>query len=234
MSSTSHNNHHHQHDNDKNNTDEQLARDMQLAFELQDKEEEQSATAAAIAAAGGGTASNYNWNVKYMLFVSCTLDHAHDVTLLVDTGASSSAMSLDMATNLGLLSKLNRNVYGSAMGVGSSNIVGILENIEVVFHGHVEFRLCFMVLDSPTLPCCILGLDQMRKYKCQIDLDGKELVFGGKGGVSVPFLPPSQARQVAQQMMIATQIVPITTRQQEQEEAHRNTLGGILHSFFRF
>jgi hypothetical protein len=221
-------------------TDEQLARDLQLALDLQAKEEQSAAITTATTTANDNNNNNNNINAKYMLFVSCTLDNAHDVKLLVDTGASSSAMSLDMAQNLGLLSKLNRNVYGSAKGVGSSNIVGILENIELIFqhNKNLEFRLCFLVLDSPTLPCCILGLDQMRKYKCQIDLDAKELVFGGKGGVTVPFLPQYQAQQVAQQMLAKSERSTTTSRKEQEQgeimDPFSSTWEGIVNSFFRF
>jgi hypothetical protein len=37
-------------------------------------------------------------------------------------------------------------------------------------------------------PWLILGLDQMRRFKCMIDLDADQLLFGGHNGVAVPFL----------------------------------------------
>jgi DNA damage-inducible protein 1 len=108
-------------------------------------------------------------------------------------------MSLDMVKNLGLEDKMDRAVYGDAKGVGTSSIVGIVKNVELLV-GHVEFRLFFMVIESK-LPCCILGLDQMRRFKCLIDLDDNVLIFGGKNGVSVPFLSKKESMTATQQMI---------------------------------
>ncbi|KAG7357831.1 aspartyl protease [Nitzschia inconspicua] len=227
-----------------NDSDEQLARDMQLAFELQAREEQrarkyQQYRQQKQQKQGSSFAIANNLSPDHMLFVSCTLDGIHDVKLLIDTGASSSAMSLDMVQSLGLLPKLNRGITGSAQGVGSSQIVGIVENVEL-FINHVEFRLYFMVIDT-TMPCCILGLDQLRKYKCQVDLDSDELVFGGKGGVSVPFLPQEEARLVAQQMIVAGSIASsppppptTTTTALTRQPDEADTIQGKIKSLFKF
>ena len=59
--------------------------------------------------------------------------------------------------------------------------------------GHVEFGISFICLEVPDA-LLILGMDQMRRFKCVVDLERDRLVFGGAGGVDVPFLPPSSAR----------------------------------------
>ncbi len=41
----------------------------------------------------------------------------------------------------------------------------------------------------------LLGLDMLRHFKCVVDLERDVLVFGGAGGVEVPFLPPERGRQ---------------------------------------
>lgn len=220
------------------NPDEQMARDMQLAYELQAKEDQKARAAprgtilrgVAVSGARGGSGgggglgrhlapfaqprrrgkpkeesslddgfSVSKLNPDHMLFVNCLFDGKSPVALLVDTGASTSAMSTEMVFKLGLESKLNPNVYGNAKGVGTSNIVGVVENVECTI-GHVEFRLFFMVLEG-TMPYSILGLDQMRRFKCQVDLDEDVLVFGGKNGVSVPLLPQKEAMAAAHQML---------------------------------
>jgi hypothetical protein len=81
-----------------------------------------------------------------MLFVPCELD-GRFVELFVDSGASTSAISVSMVRHLGLQSKLNRNVAGSAMGAGSAQIRGVIENVACEI-GHVEFRMFFMVLGT--------------------------------------------------------------------------------------
>ncbi len=53
-----------------------------------------------------------------------------------------------------------------------------------------------MVLEG-AMPYCILGLDQMRRFNCIVDVGGNALIFGGKDGISVPFLSKDQASSVA-------------------------------------
>ena len=153
------------------------------------------------------------------------------VDLLVDSGASCSAMSVDMAKSLGLEGKINRAVYGDAKGVGTSSIVGIVKNVELLV-GHVEFRLFFMVIDSK-LPCCILGLDQMRRFKCQIDLDNNVLTFGGKDGVSVPFLSQEEATTVTQQMIASCNGVP-SSLPFDPDRRSSSSIGSKIKSLFKF
>ena len=130
--------------------DERLARDMQLALDLQAKEERRAARRLQRGEREHSTLEDgFNrdaWNADHMLFVSCTIDQ-REVEMLVDTGASTSAMSIGMVKRLGLEAKLNSSIYGSAKGVGSSNILGIVENLSCTI-GHVEFRLFFMVLEG--------------------------------------------------------------------------------------
>ena len=190
----------------KSKDDRRLVQDMELAMALQ-ANESKKARRRQINRADRENSENplqdgfnfgKNANADHMVFVSCILD-GEQVNLLVDSGASCSAMSLDMVKNLGLEDKMDRAVYGDAKGVGTSSIVGIVNNVELLV-GHVEFRLFFMVIESK-LPCCILGLDQMRRFKCLIDLDDNVLMFGGKNGVSVPFLSKKEAMATTQQMI---------------------------------
>mmetsp|Transcript_25705 Transcript_25705/g.56369 ORF Transcript_25705/g.56369 Transcript_25705/m.56369 type:complete len:229 (-) Transcript_25705:618-1304(-) len=188
--------------------DERIAQDMQLAFELQASENRKARRRQIKRTTREATENimEYRFDLKklkadHMIFVSCILD-GKILELLVDSGASCSAISIDMAISLGLAGKINRTVYGDAKGVGSSNILGIIENVELMV-SHVELRLFFVVIDS-ALPCCILGLDQMRRFKCLIDLDSNVLIFGGKGGVSVPFLSREEAHAVTAKMVSST------------------------------
>ena len=72
-----------------------------------------------------------------MLFARCLIDDKQ-VDLLVDTGASVSAISVEMVQKLHLESKWNRSISGNAKGVRSSNILGIVEHVNCMI-GHVEF-----------------------------------------------------------------------------------------------
>jgi hypothetical protein len=112
------------------------------------------------------------------------------VEMMIDTGAESSVISVTLAKQLGLMDKLDRSERGVAAGVGTARILGGIRDVLVVL-GHVEFYMEFIVLQVPDR-LLLLGLDQMRKYKCIVDLEKDILVFGGSGGVEVPMLPPEQ------------------------------------------
>jgi len=186
--------------------DEQYARDLQVALDTQAREERRARKRRE---KGHSHESVFEdgftkgaLNADHMLFVACTMD-SHEVAMLVDTGASTSAMSMEMVTLLELEHKLNRSIYGNAKGVGSSSILGILENVNCMIGEDVGFRSFFMVLEG-SMPYCILGLDQMRRFNCLVDVGGNVLLFGGKDGVSVPFLPKEMASSVAYTMMYET------------------------------
>lgn len=109
---------------------------------------------------------------------------------MVDTGAESSVISAQLAKELGIYSSIDTREQGIASGVGQARILGKIRNA-IVTLGHVEFSMEFMVLQVPGR-LMLLGLDEMRKYKCIVDLEKDVLVFGGSGGVEVPMLPPDQ------------------------------------------
>jgi len=129
---------------------------------------------------------------QYMCLVPCIVGKTGGfcVELMVDSGASSSVISLGLAKRLNLTGKMNvRN--GTAYGVGETKIVGDLSNVPCKL-GNVEFSIDFLVLGDSlnNSELLLLGLDQMRKYKCIIDLERNIMLFGGMGGVEVPMLPP--------------------------------------------
>jgi hypothetical protein len=186
--------------------DEQLATDLQMALDLQDQEERnqkrRSKRNAKHHAHQEGGFANRSALLKpgHMLFVICELE-GKAVEMLVDSGASSSVISMTMVHQLGLSHHLNTNVTGQAAGVGAADIVGILENMTVCM-GHVEFHLFFLVLQAND-PWLILGLDQMRRFKCMIDLDANQLLFGGRDGVAVPFLDAELAGEAVSKKLMA-------------------------------
>mmetsp|Transcript_8226 Transcript_8226/g.23662 ORF Transcript_8226/g.23662 Transcript_8226/m.23662 type:complete len:281 (-) Transcript_8226:226-1068(-) len=192
--------------------DEQYAKDMQLAMNLQAKEDHDEIKRKQAGKKkhrgrhaeldGFCTNSKMKGVSDHMLFVLCEVDH-RVVEMLVDSGASTSAVSSTMVEKLGLRHKLSPHVAGQAKGVGSANILGALENIACTI-GHVEFRLFFMVIESP-VPFLILGLDQMRRFNCVLDLSSNLLRFGGADGVSVPFLDQEMASEAAEKSFMAKQ-----------------------------
>lgn len=109
------------------------------------------------------------------------------VEMMVDTGAQCSVISNQLMRKLGLQSKLNSRMQGFAKGVGRARVLGVIENCPVEM-GHVAFLLFFIVLDIAE-DMIVLGIDQMRRFRCLIDLENEKLIFGGKDGVEVSFLP---------------------------------------------
>lgn len=126
----------------------------------------------------------------HMCEVACILGDGVCVEMMVDSGAQSSVITLALARQLDLESKIDKSHSGMAAGVGRARIVGKITNV-ICTLGNVEFHMDFMVLDAPD-KLLLLGLDLMRKYKCIIDLQKEVLIFGGNGGVEVPMLPPAQ------------------------------------------
>ncbi|KAL3938601.1 MAG: hypothetical protein SGBAC_006518 [Bacillariaceae sp.] len=182
--------------------DEQYAKDMQLAYNLQAKEEQRAHDLKKIQREFHTPLqdgySQRNLSPDHMLFIRCLIDD-NSVDLLVDTGASVSAMSVNM-------------------------------HVDCII-GHVEFRLFFMVLEG-NMPYSILGLDQMRRFRCNIDIDENVLVFGGKSGVSVPFLPREEAAIAAHNMVASSQQQEVEQQDQSQD-SNRKKKRGKLKSLFR-
>ena len=112
--------------------------------------------------------------------------------MLVDTGAQTSILSMPVVRQLGLSNRLDRRVQGVAAGVGRAKILGSLRNVVCSFGvGHVEFLMDYLVLDVSD-PLVIIGLDQLRKYKCLVDMERNKVVFGGAGGVEVDMLTANE------------------------------------------
>lgn len=114
---------------------------------------------------------------------------------MVDTGAECSVISEQLAKEIGLYHQIDRRAQGIAAGVGQARIVGQIRDA-VVTLGHVEFLMEFMVLQIPNQRLMLLGLDQLRKYRCIVNLENNKLVFGGSGGVEVYMLPPDPQRHL--------------------------------------
>merc|ERR1712032_771545 len=123
-----------------------------------------------------------------MLYTNCEVGDI-TVEMMVDTGAQMSSISSSLAHRANLMSSLDRftlDRLGEAHGVGRAAILGKLRNVPVTM-GHAEFALDFSVLEMDRT-LLLLGVDQMRRFKCVVDLERRCLVFGGSGGLEVPFM----------------------------------------------
>lgn len=134
-----------------------------------------------------GSSAMFN-NSNSLLYVPCIIN-SRMVEMMVDSGSQTSVMSSSMMRQLNLQHRLDKRYQGVAAGVGSASILGRIDNCPVLIGDGVEFKLYFLVIDVPH-DMMILGIDQLRRFKCLISLEKNVLIFGGHGGLEVPFLPP--------------------------------------------
>lgn len=130
-----------------------------------------------------------------LIYVACEIGDVA-VEMMVDTGAQTSVISEPLVRRLNLASRIDSSQQGVAAGVGRARILGKLRKVPVKL-GHVEFALDLSVLGHEE-NLLLLGIDQMRRFKCIVDIPGKSLRFGGSDGIEVPFLPPAPHRVMPQ------------------------------------
>lgn len=135
----------------------------------------------------------FNREPAHMCHIPCVIgDNGVCVEMMIDTGAQSSVMSSSLAQELNL--SIDHRHRGVASGVGQAQIIGISRDVPCIFNGDMmEFSMDFLILEmKPPQRLLIMGLDQLRKYKCLVDLERSILIFGGTGGLEVPMLPPDK------------------------------------------
>lgn len=150
----------------------------------------------------GNNSSTNHHHGHQMCVISCILGKGSknknkEVEMMVDSGASNSAISYGLAKRLKLDRMMNQ-LNGQAFGVGSAQIVGRISNVPCTIVGKknnqnktsMEFPIDFLVLDGPynQEDLLLLGLDQMRKHGCMIDLSDEIILFGGRKGIEVPMV----------------------------------------------
>jgi len=130
--------------------------------------------------------------MDHNIHVMCKFGSNHQSRkMLVDSGAALSMMSEPVAKQLGLWSQLDRDVTGQITGIGEAKVVGALHDIPVQV-GDARLRLTFHVF-SVQDDIVLLGVDELSRHKCVVDLDRNLLMVDGLHGISVPFLPYKRA-----------------------------------------
>jgi len=131
--------------------------------------------------------------VDHNIHVMCKFGPRHkSFRLLVDSGAALSLMSEPVAKKLGLWAQLDRNVQGQVNGIGEAEVVGALHDVPMQV-GDSKFNSTFYVF-SVDDDIVLLGVDELSRHKCVLDLDRNLLMVGGLHGISVPFLPYKRAQ----------------------------------------
>jgi len=130
---------------------------------------------------------NINQNLKYaeeylpetlfavhMLFIHLEINKKK-VIALVDTGAQSTIMSKELVEKCNLMNLVDTRYSGIAQGVGTSKIIGTIHAAQLKIDD--KFLMCkITVIENPTIGF-IFGLDNMRTYRCNIDLGKNALIF---------------------------------------------------------
>ena len=130
---------------------------------------------------------NINENLKYaeeylpetlfavhMLFIHLEINKKK-IIALVDTGAQSTIMSKELVEKCNLMNLVDTRYSGIAQGVGTSKIIGTIHAAQLKIQD--KFLMCkITVIENPTIGF-IFGLDNMRTYRCNIDLGKNALIF---------------------------------------------------------
>lgn len=129
-----------------------------------------------------------------MLYIDTEVN-GHKIEAFVDSGAQSTIMSSACAERCGLLHLLDTRFEGTAVGVGTGKILGRVHvaEMKVKGFGHI-FPCTITIMDSEKglgdkNMDFLLGLDMLRRHKCNIVLGRNILQFCvGDEKLETPFL----------------------------------------------
>jgi len=115
----------------------------------------------------------------------------------VDSGAQMTIMSEEFAEKLGLLRLVDTRFAGTAVGVGTSKILGKVHCAQIKIAGSV-FPMSVTIMEGGGLGDknmdFLLGLDMLKRHRCSINLAANQLEFLVADGkmLATPFLQEYQ------------------------------------------
>lgn len=113
----------------------------------------------------------------YMLYVNLEVN-GEKLKAFVDSGAQTTIMSEDCAKRCGLMKLIDRRYKGTALGVGSSTILGRIHSAKVKLGS--SFIMCsFSVIENLNTDL-LLGLDQLKRHQMVIDMAADALIVHGE------------------------------------------------------
>ena len=128
----------------------------------------------------------------HMLFINIEINNKK-ITALIDTGAQSSFMSADLCRKCNLMSMVDKRFQGVARGVGSSKILGVIHAAQIKIMNKV-IMLKINIIENNEIGF-VLGLDNLRKFNCNVDLKKNGLIFPDIG-ITAPFLSDGEIRKM--------------------------------------
>jgi len=131
------------------------------------------------------------------MFAPVTMLYCHmevngvPVKAFIDSGAQMTIMTEDFAKRCHLERLLDTRFHGTAVGVGSSRILGRVHAAPMKVAGHF-ITSSITVLEQKSGPQFIFGLDMLKRHRCRLEFapDAKAAVsedaaLGGEGGAVV-------------------------------------------------
>ena len=109
-----------------------------------------------------------------MLYINAEINK-HKIQALIDTGAQSSFMSAFLCQQCGLYNLMDKRFQGIAKGVGASPILGVIHAVEIKIENKIILARVNVIENNDV--GFVLGLDNLRKYNCNVDLKKNGLVF---------------------------------------------------------
>lgn len=123
------------------------------------------------------TAAEYNPESLFpvhMLYINVEINK-HKTAALIDTGAQSSFMSENLCKTCGLINLMDKRFQGIARGVGASKILGVIHSAEIKIMDKIILARINIIENNDV--GFVLGLDNLRKHNCNVDLKKNGLVF---------------------------------------------------------
>ncbi|KAJ3443576.1 aspartyl protease ddi-related [Anaeramoeba flamelloides] len=117
-----------------------------------------------------------------MLYIPCEINNV-PILAFVDSGAQSTIMTQACAKRCGITRLLDRRFQGTAVGVGSSKILGKIHLTKMKI-GKTFFNTSITVLEQGGIDF-LFGLDMLKRHRAHIDLENNVLKIRNE---SVKFL----------------------------------------------
>ena len=130
----------------------------------------------------------------HMLFINIEINNIK-IPALVDTGAQSTFMSLDLCKKCGLINMCDKRFHGIAKGVGSSRIVGVIHAAEIKILNKIIGTKINVIENNEV--GFVFGLDSLRAHRCNVDLKQNGLVFPDIG-ITAKFLSDGEISKMRQ------------------------------------
>ena len=128
----------------------------------------------------------------HMLYIYVEINK-HKIAALIDTGAQSSFISADYCQKCGLMELMDKRFQGVARGVGASRILGVIHAAEIKILNKIILARINVIENNEV--GFVLGLDNLRKYNCNVDLKKNGLVFPDIG-ITAAFLSDGEIRKI--------------------------------------